>query len=126
MMFDTTSGRSKSLYAIENTVTSTATFRTPIVAKLNSFATIVRLCHAAAIWFKARSMTECFTGRAQLSPSYFYDSSKEKTDLRRHLGADLSPRLMGSGHELGPQFASTFLLAVRVARCGCPGLRRKA
>src|SRR5437762_4876891 len=81
MMFDTTSGRSKSLYAIENTVTSTATFRTPIVAKLNSFATIVRLCHAAAIWFKARSMTECFTGRAQLSPYYFYDSSKEKTRL---------------------------------------------
>src|SRR5215208_6134354 len=64
MMFDTTSGRSKSLYAIENTVTSTATFRTPIVAKLNSFATIVRLCHAAAIWFKARSMTEWYWSSA--------------------------------------------------------------
>src|SRR5437763_1759856 len=58
MMFDTTSGRSKSLYAIENTVTSTATFRTPIVAKLNSFATIVRLCHAAAIWLKFYQQTE--------------------------------------------------------------------
>src|SRR3954449_1317565 len=100
MMFDKTSGRSKSLYAIENTVTSTATFRTPIVAKLNSFATIVRLCHAAAIWFKARAMTECSTVKRNRVRSILRQVKGKDRPERRSLGEDLSPRLVGRGHQL--------------------------